>query len=41
MEHQLSTESRAEYDKIMAEKISLIRNTFVSRAAKFDGKYCY
>ena len=39
MEHHLSTESRAEFDKLMADKISLLRNTFVSRTAKFDGKY--
>jgi glypican 6 len=36
MEHKLSTESRQEFDKIMADKIGLLRNIFVSRTAKFD-----
>ena len=39
MEHKLSTQSRQEFDKIMADKIGLLRNTFVSRTAKFDGKF--
>ena len=38
MEHRLSTESRQEFDKIMADKIGLLRNIFVSRTAKFDGR---
>ena len=39
MEHKLSTQSRQEFDKIMADKIGLLRNTFVSRTAKFDGEF--
>ena len=38
MEHKLSTQSRQEFDRIMADKIGLLRNVFVSRTAKFDGK---
>ncbi len=41
MEHTLSTESRQEFDKIMADKLGLLRNIFVTRTAKFDGMYCY
>ncbi len=37
MEHKLGTQSRQEFDKIMADKIGVLRNTFVSRTAKFDG----
>lgn len=36
MEHKLSTQSRQEFDRIMADKISVLRNTFISRTAKFD-----
>lgn len=36
MEDKLSTQSQAELDKIMADKIDLLRETFISRTAKFD-----
>ena len=38
MEHKLNAQSGQEFDRIMAEKISILRNTFISRTAKFDGE---
>ena len=38
MEHKLNAKSGQEFDRIMAEKISILRNTFISRTAKFDGE---
>ena len=39
MELKFNTHSQQEFDEIMAEKITLIRENFISRTAKFDGKF--
>ena len=37
MESKLNEESKSEFNKAMSTKISLLRTTFISRTAKFDG----
>lgn len=41
MEVKLQKSSRQEFDEIMAEKINLLRQTYISRTAKFDGRCIY
>lgn len=39
MELKLNTQSQQDFDEIMAKKINLLRESFISRTAKFDGKF--
>ena len=38
MESNLEKESKQQFDLAMGDKIGLLRNTFISRTAKFDSK---